>query len=224
MAKCCTNLEMAYQAEFRYGKKGFNNSIGECCKTWLANIANSSWIRPKYLLGTLKVVLIGCVKNQGRYPNSWSKNYSKNVAKFGQKIVAKFGRRKVRPRNVRLKNIAKSKWDLIWTLRAVCIGREIVAKFGQEKCFQTSARKMLQNRPKMLQNRLGHSCDQFFTCYRTSPRGFLNGKQIRTCPSIGTTVCTVVPTSIGTTWTLWPIGSFNLLMGGLGGSEPRGLP
>ena len=34
-------------------------------------------IRPKYLLGTLKVVLIGCVyhqvgcvKNEGRYPNS----------------------------------------------------------------------------------------------------------------------------------------------------------
>ena len=89
MAKCCTNLEMAYQAEFRYGKKGFNNSIGECCKTWLANIANSSWIRPKYLLGTLKAVLIGCVTNQGRYPNFLSKKTTAKCCKVWPKNCCK---------------------------------------------------------------------------------------------------------------------------------------
>ena len=40
---------------------------------------------------------------------------------------------------------------------------------------------------------------KFFTCNRTSPRGFLNGKQIRTCPSIGTTWM-LRPRLIRTTW------------------------
>ena len=102
-AEFCTNLEMAHQAEF--------NGIDNCCLKWVIglNFYKIDWemlqiyqelllIRPKYLLGTLKVVLIGCVKNQGRYPNFWSKNYSKNFAKFGQ---AKFGQKccKVRPKN-----------------------------------------------------------------------------------------------------------------------------
>ena len=138
MAKCCTNLEMAYQAEFRYGKKGFNNSIGECCKTWLANIANSSWIRPKYLLGTLKAVLIGCVTNQGRYPNFLSKKTTAKCCKVWPKQMRSNMNSqssmhrprnccKIRPRKMfsnfgqenvakSAKNVAKSAGTQLWSI------------------------------------------------------------------------------------------------------------
>ena len=123
-------------------------------------------IWPKYLLGTLKVVLIGCVyhqvgcvKNQGRYPNSWSKNYSKNVAKFGQKIVAKYNQeivakvgQKIVAKFVR-KNVAK-----FGRKNVAKLGQKMFPKFGREKlqksAEKSSARKCCKNRP-------GHSCDQF---------------------------------------------------------------
>ena len=46
-------------------------------------------------------------------------------------------------------------------------------------------------------SKFGRKIVKNFTCNRTSPRGFLNVKQIWTCPSIWTTLCAVVSMSIG---------------------------